>query len=163
VLPPDQRRRAGRQRAWLPHAGRRALSAVGEALAEQHRQVIAYQPGQLSRRAEGTVGHCALGPDPVEQAGQERLPVGCRSLDVQQLQHAARQVELLLEAGDLHAGTDPAVALPVQPDKYIALLQVCPVQLLRRVRPGAQLEHHRSETQRCDGARDGVPLGSQLA
>jgi hypothetical protein len=30
------------------------------------------------------------------------------------------------------------------------------------VRPGAQLEQHRSESQRRDCARDGVPLGRQL-
>jgi hypothetical protein len=139
------------------------ISTAREVLAEQHRQVIAYQPGQLSRRAESTVAYCALGPDPVEQAGQARLPVGRWSLDVQQLRQAARLVELLLKARDLHAGTYPAVALPVQPDEHIALLQVCPVQLPRRVRPGAQLEQNRSEPQRRDCARDGVPLGSQLA
>src|SRR4029077_6648294 len=99
----------------------------------------------------------------VRQAGRARLGVGARSLDIQQLRQAARQVELILEARDLHAGTYPAVALPVQPDEDIALLQVCPVQSLRRVRPGTQLEQHRSEPQRRDGARDGAPLGSQLA
>jgi len=93
---------ARRDRLWLLNALAIALltllGAAGEALAEQHRQVIAYQPGQLSRRAESTVGFCTLGPDPVEQAGQARLAVRGRSLDVQQLRQAARQVKLLLKA-----------------------------------------------------------------
>ena len=168
LLPPDQRRRAHRQRARPARAAAaprpRPAARGGEPLAQQHRQVVAHQPAQLSRRAEVTVGHRALRPDPGQQLGQARLAVGRRRLDVQQPRQR-RATARTRPPGPRPAmpGTDPAVPLPVQPDEHVALRQVGPVQLLRRVRPGPQLEHHRRQPQRRDGTRDRPPLVGQLA
>jgi hypothetical protein len=58
-LPPEQRRRAHRQRARVaaarPRRHRSRAGPGGEPLAQQHRQVITDQPAQLTRSAEMTI------------------------------------------------------------------------------------------------------------
>jgi hypothetical protein len=73
------------------------------------------------------------------------------------------QLELLLQPRDLHAGAELSVALPVHADEDVALGQVGPVQLLRRVRPRSQSEHHRRQPQRRNGPLHRPPLLGQLA
>ena len=135
----------------------------GELLAQQHGQVVAHQPAQLRRRAEVTVGDRALRLDAGQHPGQPRLPVRRRHLDVQQPGKRLRQLELVLQTRDLHARPDPPVPLPVQADEHITLRQVRPIQLLRRVRPRPELEHHRRQPQRRDGPRHCLPLLRELA
>jgi hypothetical protein len=96
--------------------------------------------------------------DAGQQIAQARVAVGRRRLDVQQPGQRTGQVELLLQAGDLHARGGLPVPLPVQPDEHVALRQVLLVHLPRRVRPGPELKHHRGQAQRLDRARDGPPL-----
>ena len=55
-----------------------------------------------------------------------------------------------------------SVTLPVQPDEHLALREVGPVYVPRRVRPRPLLEHHRGEPQRRDGPRYRAPLISEL-
>ena len=130
LLPSDQRCRAhrhwtratpgGRHLARHRHRDSRRRAGGGEPLAQQRRQVVAHQPVQLTGGAEVTVRVRRLLPDPVEQPGQARLAVGRRAFDVQQPRQPSRQLELLLQARNLHARADPPVALPVQPDEHIA-------------------------------------------
>ena len=110
-----------------------------------------------------TVGSRGLMLDAGQQIGQPGLAVRRRRLDVQQPRQPARELELLLQARDMRARGGLPVPLPVQPDEHIALGQVLLVHLPRRVRPGAQFEHHRGEPQRRDRARDSSPLLGQLA
>ena len=167
-LPPQQRRHAHRQRARPTGARRRRRSgrglaaSGGEPLAQQHRQVITHQPAQLSGGPERTVGRRGLVLDAGQQISQPGLAIGRRRLDIQQPRQLTGQLELLLQARDLRAGDELPVPLPVQPDEHIALRQVRPVQLGRRVRPGAELEHHRGQPQRRNGTRNSPPLLSQL-
>jgi hypothetical protein len=151
MLTPDQRGRGHGQRAravlgrrCLPH--RHLKAARGEALAQQCRQVVAYQPSQLGGRAERAIGR--LLPDPGEQIAEARFALGRRRLDVQQPWQRLRQLELLLDAGQIHVRADLAVALPVEAYEHVALLQIGPIQLLRRVWPRPRLEHHRRQPQR---------------
>ena len=95
-------------------------------------------------------------------AGELGLPVGRRLLEVQQPGERVGQAQLVLEPGDVHAGTDPAVALPVQADEDVRLGEVRPVQLLGRVRAGTQLEHDRRQPQRGDRPLHSRPLIGQL-
>jgi hypothetical protein len=88
-----------------------------------------------------------------QQLGQAGFAVGRGRFDVQQPRQPGgpRQQELLLKARDFHAGIDLAVALPVDPDEYVALGQVGLVQLPRRMRPRTGFEHH------------GVSRGAEMA
>ena len=70
------------------------------------------------------VGRRGLCLDAVQQVSQVRFAVGRRCLDVQQPRQRAGQLELLLQAGDLRAGDELPVSLPVQPDEHVALRQV---------------------------------------
>ena len=60
-------------------------------------------------------------------------------------------------------GRDPAVAVGVDADEDVALREVGAIQLARRVRPGAELEHHRGEPHPLDGGAHGRPLVGELA
>ena len=165
-LPPEQRCRAHRQSARPAGARRRRRHGRGpagsEPLAQQHRQVIAYQPAQLGGSAEMPVGRRRLLPDPGQQISQPRLTIGRRRLDIQQPRQPTRQVELILQARDLRAGDELPVPLPVQADEHIAAGQIRPVHLGRRIRPGPCLEHHRGQPQRRDSPRDRPPFLGQL-
>jgi hypothetical protein len=78
----EQRRGAHRQPPPAAGAFRRprctpALADGGlEPLTQQYGQVITHQPAQLGRGAEMTVGGQRLLPDPAQQLGQARLPLG---------------------------------------------------------------------------------------
>jgi hypothetical protein len=133
LLPPDQRGRFHGQRTRTTQGrrrrGRGLRAGGGEPLAQQGRQVVADQPPQLGGRAEPPIRR--LLRDPAQQLGQARLAVGRRRLDIQQARQppSPRQLKLLLQPRDLHARADLAVALPVQPDKDVALCQVGQVQV----------------------------------
>ena len=88
---------------------------------------------------------------------------GRRALEVQQHRLARRrQPVLILQPRDLHPRRHPAVPLPVDAHKHLALLQVRPVHGPRRVRPGARLIPHRDQVQPGDRPPRGRPLGGQL-
>ena len=71
---------------------------------------------------------------------------------------ARGEAVLVLEARDLLVGRDPAVALAVDADEDVALREVGAVQLARRMRPRAELEHHRREAQPLDRGAHGAAL-----
>ena len=76
---------------------------------------------------------------------------------------ARGEVELVLEAGHLFAWRDPAVALGVDPDEHVALFQVGAIELARRVRACAELEHDGRQTQAFDRGTRGTSLLRELA
>ena len=84
-----------------------------------------------------------------------------RRLDVDELRHRrGGEVVLVLEARDLLVGRDPAVALAVDADEHVALLEVGAVELAGRMRAGAELEHDRRQAQPLDrGARRAALVG----
>ena len=85
-------------------------------------------------------------------------------LDVDELRHRCRgQVVLVLEAGDLLVGGDPAVAVAVDADEDVGLGEVRAVQRAGRVRAGAELEHHRRQVEAFDRGAGGAPLVGELA
>ena len=94
--------------------------------------------------------------------GQPGLAIGRRRLDVDEPGHPGREQVLVFQAGYRFPRCRPAVALPVDPDEDLALGQVSAVDLARRVRPGAQLEHHRDQPQADHGVSHGLPLGGEL-
>jgi hypothetical protein len=136
---------------------------TGEAFGQQGRQVIKEQFAQLVGVREGLARHVALTPDPVEHAAQARLHVGRRALEVQQPGQPRRVAELVLQTREGHARPDPAVALPVDADEDLRLLEVGPVHRLSRMWTRARLEHDRDEPQLLDGRARRHPLVIQLA
>jgi hypothetical protein len=96
-------------------------------------------------RAEGDPVVCL---NTLDELGEPGLAL-VAALDVDELGHRTRQNVLVLEARDRLTRRHPAVSLPVDPDEDVALRQVGPVEVARRVGASAELEHHRREP---DGA-----------
>ena len=74
-----------------------------------------------------------------------------------------REVVLVLEPETSSSGRDPAVAVAVDADEDVALREVGAVELARRMRPGAELEHHRGQPHPLDRRAHGPPLVGELA
>ena len=164
VAPPDERRVGGRNRQHRVHHRRSGRPARRvEPIGQQGGDVGDDQLAQLLGRGEAPVRAVVVAADAVEQILQARIPIGCGVLDVDQMRHVARQAVLVFEARDLLVGSDPAVALPVQPDEDVALGEVGAVQRARRMRPRAQLEHDRGEVKRLDRSTSRFALGLQFA
>jgi hypothetical protein len=163
TLAPDERCGPGRQGAaslaCRPRAGHRGPAGC-KPLAQHGREVVAQQPLQLIGRLELSVG--GLLTDPVHEVLEAGLAMRRRHLRVQQPGQIVGQLELLLQPRDLHAGRDLPVALPVEAHEDVALRKVRPVEVARRVRSRALLEHHRGEPERRDARRGGVPLVGEL-
>ena len=140
----------------------RGLSRGGETLGQELRQVVGDPLAQLLGRGELLVRSGILRADAVEQRMQALLPLWSGCLDIDQLRFPARELVLVLQAGYLHTGGDPAIALPVEADEDIALRQVGPVQLARWIRACAQLEKHGRQAQLRDGLSCRSPLRGQL-
>ena len=157
---PSATMRRGHRRNGL--GGARRGSGGGEPLAQQKGQIVAGQPAQLSRRTERPIRIRSRLSDTRQQLDEPGFAIGRRHLHVQQPRQPSRQLELVLQTGDLHARADPPVTLPVHADEDVALRQVGAIHLTRWVRPGAELEHHRGQPQRRDRPRDGPPLLCQL-
>ncbi len=118
---------------------------------------------ELLGRVERQVGRGVVGADAVDQLDQPLLAVRGR-LDVDELGHRRRrEVVLVLEPGHLLIGGDPAVALGVDADEDVGLREVRAVERARRVRPCAELEHHRSQVQPLDRRTSRAPLVGELA
>ena len=124
----------------------RGLSRGGETLGQELRQVVGDPLAQLLGRGELLVGSGILRADAVEQHMQVLLPLWSGCLDIDQLRFVTGELVLILQAGHLHRGGDPAIALPVEPDEDIALGQVGPIQFTRWVGAGARLEEYRGQS-----------------
>ena len=144
-----------------PRVSRR-LGRAREALGQELRQVVGDALAQLFSCGELLVRSGILGADAVEQRMQVLLPLWSGCLDIDQLRFPARELVLVLQAGYLHTGGNPAIALPVEADEDIALRQVGPVQLARWIRACAQLEKHGRQAQLRDGLSCRSPLKGQL-
>ena len=166
LLPPDQRGAVHRQRPGatltLPARCGPGPRAGREPLAQQHRQVVPDQLPQLGGIREVLIRDAAFVPDPVEQLRQPRLTVRRRRLDVDEPGQPGGQLVLVLQPGDLPARRDPAGALPVNAHEHLALRQVGPVHIPRRVRPRPDLGHHRHQPQSGDRIPHRLPLGGQF-
>jgi hypothetical protein len=160
--PTDDGRRCLRQgRGRATHVGRGEAGTV-EALREEDRQVLRDEPLQLIRGGERAVGDGVLRADLGEQPVELLVTVRGGVLQVDELRHPQGQPPLVLEPGDVLAGSDPAVPLPVHGHEHVALCEVGAVELAGRVRPCAELEHHRRETELLDRPADGVSLVGEL-
>jgi hypothetical protein len=154
----DERRCRLRQRGVL----RLQRFGAGEALAQEGGQVIGHQRLELGGGGEDAIGHVPGRLDVGDEGCELRVAVGGGFLDVQQSRQVAAQPELVVQPGDVHVRCDPAVALPVQADEDLRLLQVRPVQRARRVRAGTELEHDRDQALAGDRVADGGTLLAQL-
>ncbi len=178
ALTPDQPRERDRQANGIrhgrirprPHDGRarRLLLVEGqgpaliEPLGEEDGEIRLDQPGQLLGGLEVLVGGPIVVADPVEQTAEPLIAVVGR-LHVQQPRHVVgAEVVLVFEPRDLLVGRHPAVAFPVQPEEDVGLLEVRTIELPRRMRPRAELEHDGSEVQPLDGRPGGTALRRKL-
>ena len=125
----------------------------GEALAEQRGQVLAHETAELARRPERAIRGGGVRLQLGDHRRQSRLEVRSRRLQVDQPRQRPGEPELVLQAGDVHARPDPAVALPVEADEDVGLGEIGAVELLRRMRASTELEHHRRQPQRLDRPR----------
>jgi len=102
---------------------------------EQQRQVVGQQRGQFFRpsRTAGRTPRRRCAPRRRTRPAAGRDPA--RLLDVDEPRPVAGQPVFVLEARDRHRRRHPAVALPVQADEDLRLLQVGAVKRLRRMRP----------------------------
>jgi hypothetical protein len=87
---------------------------------------------------------------------------GAGTLKIQQPWHGSGQLQLVLQARYGHAWPDPPIALPVDPDEDIRLLEIGPVHGLRGMRPRSRLEHHRRQLQLLDRRPGRFALGGQF-
>ena len=163
LLAPHEGGGGDRQRL-AERAGRQGRpGSVREALGQHQGQVVEHQLAQLLGVAERLVRRGVLLLQPLEQLAQAWLHVRRGPLDVDQPRHAPGEQQLVLQAGDLHVGGDPPVALPVDAEEDVRLLEVGLVEGARRVGAGAELEHHRGETQLLDRVPHGAALVGELA
>ena len=134
-----------------------------ESLGEQGREVGRDEVRELVRGGERRVRRGAVVADPRDERVEPFVAFG-GLLDVDELRHLVRREPVLvLEAGDLLTRRDPAVLLPVDAHEHVALREVGAIQLLRRVRPRPELEHHRREVQPFDRAARGGAFRFQFA
>src|SRR6476620_10519215 len=134
-----------------------------EPLCQEERQVVAHERTKLLHRRERAVGGASFLLDPTNERDEAILALERRLLDVEEHRLALTEVELILEARNRAPLGNPAVALPVDADKNIALIDVCRVQVTRCVRTRTLLEQHRSEVQRRDRLACGDTLLCELA
>ena len=119
--------------------GRAGVLRSVEPFRQQDGEVVQEQVAQLVAVAERLVRRGVLALQAAEDLGEPWILVGRGALDVDEPGHPYGEVELVFEPRDVHVGRDPAVALPVDAHKDLALGQVIPVYAPRRVRPGAHL------------------------
>jgi hypothetical protein len=112
-----------------------------EAFAEEQGEIVRQQPSELVCLRERPVRDRAFGFDSLHHRGEARVAGGGGSLDVEQPRLLRREAVLLLQSRNGPAGRDPAVALAVDADEHVALVEVGGVELARRVRTCAELEH----------------------
>ena len=112
----------------------------GKPLTQHSREVVAQQLLQLIGGPEVAVG--GLLSDPEHELFEAGLAIGRRHLGIQQARQIVRQLELLFQPRNLHARLDTPIALPVEAHEDVALRQVRPIEVARRVRSRALLEHH---------------------
>jgi hypothetical protein len=119
--------------------------------------------GRLDPPVRGVPADAGVGrPDALDHRRQPRLLLRRRALEIQQHRHPGRQPELILQPGDLHPRRHPAIPLPVDPHKHLALRQIRPVHGPRRMRPGTGLIPHRHQMQPPDRPPRRRPLLRQL-
>ena len=133
-----------------------------EPLAQQHSEVGGEQIFELLSCSERLVRHVAGRPNGVEHPRQPRVELRRRHLQIDQAGHPRGMPQLVLEPRDVHPGSDPTVSLPVHPHEHVALPQISQIQTARRMRPRAQLEHHRRQLQPLHGTPGRPPLLGQL-
>ena len=127
--PSDQRRRGHRQRPRGTAVALERADALPppprvpdlERLTQEQGEVVPDQTPELPRGAERPVGVGPLGLELRDHRRQPRLPLGCRSLDVQEPRDGSREPNSSSRPRDLHVGPDPAVPLPVQADEDVRL------------------------------------------
>ena len=150
-------------RAGVRGVGRSAPGARGvEALREQDREVRFDELSELLGRRERLVRGRVVVADVRDELGESLLAFR-RLLHVDELRHLVRRESVLvLEAGHLLAGGDPAVLLPVHADEHVALLEIGAVHLPRGVRPSSELEHDGGQVQPLDRGARGDTFGLEL-
>ena len=150
--------------------GCRALAVGGiagarlvEALGQQGGEIAGHPVLQIGCRLEREIRGGVVALDARDQLLQPLFAVSA-CLDVNELGHLTRrEIVLVLEPGDLLAGRHPPVAFGIDADEHVALREIGAVQLARRVRPRAELEHHGREAHAFDGSAHGRPLVCEFA
>jgi hypothetical protein len=161
LLPAHQRRHRGRDTAGAHHVGRHGRRGGVEPLRQQDGQVVADQLPQLLGISEHPVRRPVVTLHPLDERLQPRVAVVDRQ-QVQQTRSRRRQRVLVLDGRDVRTCQQLAIRAPVQPDEHVALLDVRPIQGLRRVRAGADVWHDRREPQRLDRLAHRIALRAQL-
>ena len=133
------------------------LSPVADELPAGLDLLFLVHPKDLSERMRYQLDQFVLGGgrlvaflEPGTRSGLEELlelllALRGRLLHVDEAWPAAAAPQLVLDPGELRARCDPAVALPVDADEDVALVEVGAIEVVRPVRPRTQLEAHRDQ------------------
>src|SRR5262249_54981330 len=157
-------RREPRRRRLALGARVRVAGGPGqrESLGEHEREVVLDQLLQLRGVGKRAIGDPVLLLDPTDEPA-EALLARVGPLDVDELRHVPGKRVLVLEARDGLTWRDPTVALPVDAEEHVALGEVRAIEIARRMRARAHLEHDRGEAHALDRVfRRGALLGKLL-
>ena len=164
-FPSHERARVGGKRE--PRWARRLVRAVvrgarEEGFAHHECQVVGDETFEFIWVREALVRDLVTGADAVEHLVQPRFARWCRSFDVDELRLRAAEQVFVLETGHVHAGSDPAVALPVDRHEDVTLIEIRAIQVARRVRSRAELEEDGGKVEVFDRATHAGALGRKL-
>src|SRR5207248_6068827 len=112
--------------------------------------------------AEWLVRNVVVIAHTIQQLVRPCFSIGRRPFDVDQLRLIARELVFIGQPRDRFAGRDPPVALPVDPNEDVTLIEVSPIEVAWRMRPCTELEQDRREMQLPDRVTGGRTLVSEL-
>src|SRR3954451_23846780 len=116
-----------------------------EALGQQEREIVGHERSELVIGAERAVRGFSLDPSQKDVQRLLALRRGLLEVEEHRLATRKRELELVLDARDGSPRGDPAVALPVDADEDITLVEIRRVEVARRVRASSLLEEDRRQ------------------
>ena len=134
-----------------------------EPFAEQQHQVVADQPSELIGRLKRAIAGRVVGLNPLQQGRQLGIPILSGLLHIEQAWEVGGEQVLVLQARDRLAGCHPPVALPIDPDEHVTLVQIRAVERPGRVGSSPDFEHHRRQREVRDRGTHGRSLLAELS
>src|SRR2546423_1724412 len=110
------------------------------------------------RRSKSHIGRIVFSLEAFDELGQPGLPLRSGRLDIQKAGHPGRQSIFVFQPRHILAWRYPTIALPINANEYLTLIQICPVQATGRVWARPQLEENRYQSECLHRPLDSRPL-----